>query len=281
MMKKIAVLMTVHNRRDKTLNCLKNLYENEIPQGHDIHVYMTDDGCTDGTPEAVSMHFPNVNIVKGDGNLYWNRGMWTAWNEAAKKDYDYYLWLNDDTTLFPYAIKSLIEESNNHNEASIIVGACISPDHSRMTYGGRDKKGLVILEGKSKEVTIVNGNILLVPQNVFKVLGNLNLRFHHGGGDFDYSWRAGQAGIKCYQASDYLGECDNYHSVPSWCNPKVPLLKRIKALNRPNGMPPSIVLYEERRERGFMTACFHYFTVYLKCFFPVIWIWKEKFIDKY
>lgn len=268
--------MTVHNRRDKTINCLKCLYENAIPHGYNIKVYMTDDGCTDGTPEAVRKLFPNVCIIKGDGNLYWNRGMWTAWNEASKTDFDYYLWLNDDTNLFPYAIKSLISESFNHHDKSIIVGACISPDHSRMTYGGRDKKGLVIPEGISKEVTIVNGNILLVPRAVFQVLGNLNLRFHHGGGDFDYSWRAGQVGIKCYQTPDFLGECDDYHSVPSWCNPQVPFLQRIKALNRPYGMPPDIIFYEERRERGLLIACFHYFTVYLKCFFPILWIWKEK-----
>ena len=46
--------------------------------------------------EAVGKMFPQVHIIKGDGNLFWNRGMYMAWQAAIKeKDYDFYLWLND------------------------------------------------------------------------------------------------------------------------------------------------------------------------------------------
>ena len=53
-MKTIAVLLTVFNRREKTIECLKNLFAQDIPAEYSIMVYLTDDGCTDGTPEAVS-----------------------------------------------------------------------------------------------------------------------------------------------------------------------------------------------------------------------------------
>ena len=45
--------MTVHNRKEKTLKCLSQIYSMNIPEDVKLDVYMTDDGCTDGTPETV------------------------------------------------------------------------------------------------------------------------------------------------------------------------------------------------------------------------------------
>ena len=49
-----------------------------------LNVYLVDDGCTDGTPEAVSRYVPTSVIVRGTGNFIWNRGMRRAWQEALK-----------------------------------------------------------------------------------------------------------------------------------------------------------------------------------------------------
>ena len=104
-MKSIAVLLTVFNRKEKTLQCLGNLYKQLPIQGYSVDIYLTNDGCTDGTPEAIAQKFPEVNIIHSKGNLFWNRGMYTAWEEATKrKEYDYYLWLNDDTFIYPDSI---------------------------------------------------------------------------------------------------------------------------------------------------------------------------------
>lgn len=35
-----------------------------------IAVFLTDDGCTEGTPEAVAARFPDVSIVRGTGVLF-------------------------------------------------------------------------------------------------------------------------------------------------------------------------------------------------------------------
>ena len=66
--------MTVHNRREKTLACLKLCYEQieSLRSEYAFSVYLTDDASTDGTAEAVSREYPDVNIIKGNGSLYWN-----------------------------------------------------------------------------------------------------------------------------------------------------------------------------------------------------------------
>ena len=84
---RIAAIITCHNRKEKTLVCLKSLFQ--IIQN--IDVFLTDDGSTDGTSEAVKKIYPQVNIIQGDGNLFWSRGMYIAWKEAVKGGYDYYL----------------------------------------------------------------------------------------------------------------------------------------------------------------------------------------------
>lgn len=63
---KIAVLLTCFNRKNKTLACLKSLF-GIIPN---CHVYLVDDKSTDGTSEAIKQNFPQVKIIKGDGNLF-------------------------------------------------------------------------------------------------------------------------------------------------------------------------------------------------------------------
>ena len=47
--RRLAVLMTVHNRKQVTLSCLDALFKSHL-NGCRFDVYMTDDGCTDGTP---------------------------------------------------------------------------------------------------------------------------------------------------------------------------------------------------------------------------------------
>src|SRR5512138_1923464 len=117
-MKTIAALLTVHNRKHKTLLCLQSLYNQILTEGYKLDVYLTDDGCTDGTPEAIREEFPQVTIIKGDGSLFWNRGMYAAWTKATEiADYNYYLWLNDDTELFDDSLIELLDVSNkNYNK---------------------------------------------------------------------------------------------------------------------------------------------------------------------
>src|SRR5574344_1109723 len=114
----IAAILTCHNRKQKTLKCLASLL-NVIP---DIDIYLCDDGSTDGTSDEVLKMFNHVHILKGDGTLFWNRGMFTAWAEAIKGHYNYYLWLNNDIELYPFFFQELQDCYNLMKKECIVSG---------------------------------------------------------------------------------------------------------------------------------------------------------------
>ena len=137
-MKTIAVLITSFNRKEKTIKCLESLFVQHATNFF-LQVFLVNDGSTDGTAEAVSRKFPEVQIIHGDGTLYWNRGMHKAWSEASKRNNDFYLWLNDDTFLYKEALKEMLETLVKVRGEAIIVGAtCSTLDKKLTTYGGRN-----------------------------------------------------------------------------------------------------------------------------------------------
>lgn len=272
-MQKIAILLTVFNRRQKTLECLRKLQNQNPIKNLKTDIFLTNDGCTDGTPDAVTKEFPSVKIINGNGNLFWNRGMYTAWNEAAKYNYDFYLWLNDDTFVYNNMLEILLIASKEKKNKAIIVGATQSAISKKPTYGGRLINGKIPYpNGMLARVHYFNGNIVLVPQYVYNILGNLDFYFTHSKGDFDYGLRANKAGIETYQVGEFLGECELHDSLDKWCDPNIYLKERWKAMKRPNGMPPNETFHLERKHFGFFTAIFHYITIHLRCLFPKIWI---------
>ena len=278
MSKTIAILLTVFNRKECTLKCLRQLTEQILPDGVTYDVYITDGGSTDGTVESVRELYPEVSIQVKDG-VFWNRGMYASWEWAASmKKYDFYLWLNDDTFLYNDCIKTLYDASSVKDDACIIVGPTVdTATRQRVTYGGRIKgKGIAPLHGEMTAVDYFNGNIVLVPADVYHKLGNLDYYFTHSKGDFDYGMRARKAGIGMYQCGKALGECDLHERIDRWCDPEVPLRKRWALLNRPNGMPPKETFHLEKRHFGLGIAIFHYITIVTRCFIPQLWVFLGK-----
>lgn len=259
-MKNIAVLLTCHNRKEKTINCLKSLYRAIELESDEIKfdVYLVDDGSTDGTDQAVRQRFPNVKVIKGSGDLFWCGGMRLAWAEAAKVNHDAYFWLNDDTILLPDAISTLVNTAMNihiqKDREGLIVGSCHATNSEKQTYGGRMKKNkdLFVTPGDyPQKCDIINGNIVLVPRSIFEVLGNISSEFMHLGGDNDYGERAIKAGFEVWVAPGYQGVCDSHPYLP-WADPTIPLRKRLQILHSPKGQQPyEVYIYARRHNKYF------------------------------
>lgn len=270
----IAALLTVFNRREKTLRCLSRLLDQVTNDHISLEVFMVDDGSSDGTTQSVKEQFPSVNIIYGTGNLFWNRGMYLAWQTAAKyKAFDYYFWINDDTFLLPGALRRLLQTSEEFNQKAIVVGTTsTNNDVTQLTYGGRDKKGRVLAP---KDYAIpcnhFNGNIVLVPKFAYELLGPNDPVFHHALGDFDYGKRAYKRGIKMMVAPGVLGTCDAHEVLPDWCNPKISLKKRWTAFRTPLGQNPEELFIYNFRHDGMGKALYNYLTNHLRVILPGLW----------
>ena len=118
-MPKIAVLLTCFNRKDKTIACLESLlytvknYNDFANEKNEISIFLTDDASTDGTAQAAMKvcQGEDIHIVQGNGYLFWAGGMRAAWNEALRHEqtWDFFLLLNDDTTLHANAMAELMD----------------------------------------------------------------------------------------------------------------------------------------------------------------------------
>ena len=275
-MKSIAVLLTCHNRKSKTLKCLNKLYRARLPKTVKIDTYLVDDGSSDGTDQAVSNNFPCVNIIKGSGSLFWNQGMRLAWNTATNNEsYDFYLWLNDDTYIDEGAIIHLFNCFKKYTEINdlepIVVGACRRKRGiNEFSYGLRQGVIKLIPNGTIQEGNLLNGNLVLVSKSVFSALGGLSNNYTHAMGDHDYGMRAIEKGIKLITTKSYVATCALNKLIPKWCNPDVSLYIRWAALHSPLGL--NIREYKAFRKRFWPKNYFvSILKIYFRCFFPSIY----------
>lgn len=276
---KIAALLTCFNRREKTIHCLRSLF-NILPE---CNVYLVDDQSTDGTKEIVNKEFPQVHIIMGTGNLFWSRGMYTAWKEAIKGNYDYYLWLNDDIELYPFFFKELMECQLLNNSHCIISGLIENFNKSKILYGGSDSHKRLIQPNKEiQEIKFMNGNVVLVPKSVVNKIGIIDPLYHHDLGDVDYGLRALKNGIKVYATRIPIasGYSNNFCRIRKW---GVSLRERFRRLYSPLGSNPTINFYFRKKHFGIVKASMFITYVFILNILPdkiIEKIWGDKYKDK-
>jgi GT2 family glycosyltransferase len=258
----IAVIITCFDRYRKTLSCLDHLFKQEGLNECGLSVYLLDDASMDRTIEAVQSQYTNVILLHGNGHLFWNRGMHNAWQKAFESNYNYYLWINDDTMLVPQALSCLLSTHHKlsqlgHSE-SIIVGSTQDPDTRDFTYGGiiRTKfwhplKFTPIAPSQEPiQCATMNGNCVLIPRAVAQKVGNLDPVFTHSMGDFDYGLRARQHGCSVWVAPGYLGTCSLNSNQNTWQDINVPLGARLQKVKQPKGLPTQEWRLFARRHAG-------------------------------
>lgn len=287
-MNNIAIILTVFNRKAKTLRCMSQIQEALDKQAipFQLHVYLTDDGSTDGTADALAEQnytFP-LTILKGTGSLYWNGGMINSWKAAldAPENYDGYLWLNDDAEIALSFWEELLKGDNHcrskYGQPAILVGSTTDLAGKEFTYGGFNfsnpitlKDVFVIPDRKTyQECQCAHGNITYIPANVVEKMGIFTDKYIHGGSDHDYTYLAYKNGFKVIVLPQYAGRCDNDHGSQSTLGFNAPTIKeRLAYLHAPLG-------YNLNNALLFQKRCFPYrypfvfIMGYAKALFPKV-----------
>lgn len=273
---KVAILLTTFNRRQKTVDCLESLKNQVLADNVHLEVFLTDDASSDGTVDAVKSLFPSANIFYGNGFYFWAGGMRNSWKEAQAFNPDYYLLLNDDTTLFANAVFTLLQYSKIGN-AAIAVGSTIDNNTGKVSYGGYRLQSKISWkpnpsvhsENDWKECDIANANIMLVPREVVNKIGILSNKYTHSLADFDYTLKAKKAGFHVLVAPGFLGTCVDDHG-DNWKSKNTTLKERLSYLKSPKGLAYNEYL-QFIRSHFPLSYPSAFFKLWVKTLFPFIW----------
>jgi GT2 family glycosyltransferase len=254
----VAAVTSAYNRRELTLACLRSLEDQKVP-GVQLDAYVLDDASTDGTAAAIGDQFPEVTLLHGDGNQFWNGGMRAAFGAAMERDYDFYLWMNDDTELDDGALAKLLD---THAELTrrgvgpvIVAGSTREPGTKELTYGGLVRHSrlrplhwsLVEPGPEPQPVETMNGNTVLIPREVARRVGNIDAAYIQQMGDYDYGMRARQAGCQVWITAGWIGECADH---PLRRTDEQPLGEELSRLWSTKELQPKAWLEFSRRYAG-------------------------------
>ncbi|HEY9297043.1 MAG TPA: glycosyltransferase family 2 protein [Phormidium sp.] len=226
-----CILIPVHNRKNTTLNCLHILREQGVLERYKVIVI--DDGSTDGTHESVRALSPLVDLITGDGNLWWTGAIRKGMEYAISQRAEWILWLNDDTTPAPGAIETLIAFCAQHSKV-IAAANILDPKTWKASYGGVLTKGLKIkpawpTDSKILFCEALNGNLVCLPASVVEAIGYPNDKtYPHYHGDTIYTHLAKQKGYQLAIKPDAIAYCRNDHEKVSWLKSKYTIGEIIK-----------------------------------------------------
>jgi len=194
-----------------------------------------------------------------------------AFGRALEQGHDFYLWVNDDTTLYQDCLEHLLATHDallaSTGQGGLVVGSTCN-EEGQVSYGGQRRK----VGGKALQFCLVepgaqpqpcdssNGNCLLISAEAARQLGNLDEAFVHIMGDMDYGLRATEAGIPLWVMPGFVGECGNDHPLGgSYHDQSLPFSVRWKKALSPKELSPRAWGVFCRRHAG--------------PWWPVYWAW--------
>lgn len=214
---KILVIVTCFNRRNLTIKFLDSLMNCKLSNNTSLHIYLMDDKSPDDTGDFVKKNFPNVNVLYGDGLLYWAGGVRLILAHIGENltDFDAILFANDDIEFHEDALMTLYQISKS-NQA--IVGGTVltrsglvESSGSRLGWICKPRVRLVIANGNVQDCQLMPGHILFVPMAAFIRLGlDPKLRFRFI--DLELTLRASREGIPVLLAPLPLAITNDFHN---------------------------------------------------------------------
>ncbi len=119
----ISVIIVSYNTRAMTLQCIETLLA-----GGDrlaLEIWVVDNGSTDGSAEAVSVQYPDANVIRNTGN----RGFGAASNQAMRESHgEFLLLINSDAFVRPGAVDCLASYLRDHPEAAVVGPRLLNSD---------------------------------------------------------------------------------------------------------------------------------------------------------
>lgn len=209
----IFVVIAVFNRKEFTRNCLKSLQKQTF---RDFRTIIVDDNSTDGTADMIRNEFPEMKLVKGDGNLWWagatNAGVEYALKEFKATDNDHVLTLNNDLEVEVDYLEILHRQATANPKSLLGSNSVNIRNTAELNFCGvtwneitgkyhsisKDYQGsypALLAKTKYVESDVLPGRGTLIPVPVFHEIGLFDAaNFPQYAADEDFSLRARRNG---------------------------------------------------------------------------------------
>lgn len=202
----ILAIMPVHNRVATTLACIKQLKKIRVTR-FVLRIVVIDDGSNDGTCQSIEKQYPEVKVIKSDGDLWWAGAVNVGLRYALKVNPEYIYLLNDDNVFEAETLVALYEEAKK-DEKAICSSVTIDENTRRIVinagtkYVGVAKAAKPYFSGHNQDdlpevmyPDTMGSRSTLLPLQCIKDIGVFNSdKFPHNCSDFEYFARASKHG---------------------------------------------------------------------------------------
>lgn len=272
---RVWCVMACHNRRSKTLNCLRSVLAQHA-RDVELGILLVDDGSIDGTSDAVRSCYPQVQIVPGTGSLYWGGAMRLGISSALKHRPDFIWMVNDDVEFESDALDRQLSVARS-SPGTWVAGATRQPASSQTTYSGYVRSGrlrprirMVEPSDGTQVIDFGPANSLLLPASDYAALGGIDTRFPHGYGDLDFTRRASKARRQLILAPRHVGTCAA-NPLPLWPDASAPLVDRIRDLHSIRNRPPRQAAWYISRHYGIQGI-----PLFFRPYVVILWSWARS-----
>ncbi len=216
----IATIIITYNAMPWIEKCLKSIQNSSLSS----HVYIRDNGSTDGTQEYIQSHFTEVRFSQSVENLGFGKANNLEIESAYKEGAEYFFLLNQDTYLFPDTLEKLMKVAQNNPEFGIISPIHLAGDEKTLDFGFRNYirrttvanhylSDIMVDANTTQELyqlDFINAAAWLLPKHTIEKVGGFNPLFFHYGEDREYMNRVAFHELKagfvphCYMVHDRI-----------------------------------------------------------------------------
>lgn len=269
---KITIIMTCYNRRDMTTACIRSLRNNKTG----CCFIVVDDGSTDGTRNSLKelqAEGTEISVLGGDGKLFYSGGMRKGIEEAKRQEGTaWYLIVNDDVAFKAGVIDGMAQTEDRYykdtGEHRVLIGCTLSESgglsYGGIRYTGRGVKYEICSPEDEGECDTFNANCVLIPHDIFFETENIDSKYIHSLGDFDYGLSMSRRGVKLCTYGEYVGICNDNSTEGTWMDTGLSRRDRLRAKENPKGAPFPQWFYFLRKNFGLRKALLHSVTPYVR-----------------
>lgn len=197
---KVFVVVLNYNGIDTINNCLTSIFKSNY---NNFEVVVVDNDSKDGSFEKARTNFSRANFIKNSANVGFAQGNNVGIRFALEKFADYIFLLNNDATIEPDTITTLVKNAQENKNWGILSPLIKKPDGKTLWFAGgkidfkkmRTEHVFDSAISSPYPTQYLSGCAMLIRKEVFKTVGLFDERYFLYYEDADLSLRASKNGF--------------------------------------------------------------------------------------